>query len=391
MRKLGMALAVFALTSAALAGSMEMTSARLYKKQGELIKSLQFYNTELEKNPGNVEALFERGELLGEIAIDSGKVKMQAVASQDAADPQRALFEAMLADFNKVRSSADNKDAKKMGKKMNEMLNRFWATYYGAATKSDTLKNYDRALAQVDMALLFKPQDWRTEALQAQLFEKKEQTDKALEAWERAHQHLDASGLDKEKPEEYKQAAEVIHARLLEGYYNSGKYLKAIEYAEQMSKDDPTNSDAVQFKAFSLAQLATDTSISDQERDSLRAVAIEALNDAQKTSHDNATILYTIGQFSLQSSDTAAALKAFEEYLTKKPDDRDALFVVGVLYLEGGSYVNTEKARDRFKTLAETHPDDSAAWINYGIATIRLGDNVNGKKYIEKGKELSKQ
>ncbi len=390
MKKLWMVLAVFALASAVLAGSMEMTSARLYKKQGELLKSLQFYNTELEKNPGNPEALFERGELLGEIAIDSGKVKLQAEASQNVTDPQRTLFDAMLADFAKVRSAADNKDAKKMAKKMDEILNRFWAKYYGAATKSDTLKDYDRALAQVEMALLFRPLDWHTDALQAQLYEKKEQTDKALETWERAHQHLDASGLAKENPEEYKQASEVMHARLLEGYYSSGKYHKAIEYADQMAKDDPTNSDAVQFKAFSLAQLASDTSYSSKQRDSLRAVAVAALNEAKKARPDYAPIMYTIGQFNIQLGDTAEALKAFEEYLTKEPNDRDARFVVGVIYLEGGSFTNTEKARDTFKTLTETHPDDGPAWINYGIATIRLGDNVNGRKFIEKGKELNK-
>lgn len=418
MKKLGMALAVLVFVSAALAGSMEMTSARLYRKQGELFKSLQFYNTELQKNPGNVEALFERGEMTGEVAIDSSKFGMQKefaksillahlaadtllnpvtrdslgrqIEANGIANPQRALFETMLMDFNKVRNAASNKDAKKMGKKMDEMLNRFWATYYSAATKSDTLENYDKALAQLDVAKLFKPLDWHTDALVAQLFEKKQQPEKALEAWERAHQYLETSGLKKDKPEEYKQAMDVIRARLLEGYYNLENYPKAIEYADEMSKDDPTNSDAVQFKAFSLAQLAADTSNTSEQRDSLRAVAVAALNEAKKARPDYAPIMYTIGQFNIQLGDTAEALKAFEEYLTKEPSDRDALFVVGVLYLEGGSYINTEKARDTFKTLTETHADDGAAWINFGIATIRLGDNVNGKKYIEKGKELNK-
>jgi len=61
---------------------------------------------------------------------------------------------------------------------------------------------------------------------------------------------------------------------------------------------------------------------------------------------------------------------------------------MGVLYLEGGSHINTAKARDTFARIVELYPDHGPSWINYGIALIRLKDNVKGKEAIEKGKAL---
>jgi Flp pilus assembly protein TadD len=78
-----------------------------------------------------------------------------------------------------------------------------------------------------------------------------------------------------------------------------------------------------------------------------------------------------------------------EYYLKMEPADQDALFIVGVIYLEGGTFVNTEKARDIFKALTEHHPENAAAWTNYGVSLIRLGDNAGGKAAIEKGKAVS--
>ncbi|MBK6766852.1 MAG: tetratricopeptide repeat protein [bacterium] len=49
---------------------MELTSAKIYKKQGEFAKALEFYDQAVAKDPSDPEALFERGELLGEIAMN---------------------------------------------------------------------------------------------------------------------------------------------------------------------------------------------------------------------------------------------------------------------------------------------------------------------------------
>lgn len=389
MKKTWFTLAILATVAVVFAGGMEMTSARLYKKQGEWLKSLQFYDTELQKNPTNGEAYFERGELLGEIAMDPGKSGLAQEIAGDATNPQRALIERMLSDFDKSKANADDKTAKRLAKKMNEITAEVWNTFYVNAVRHDSMVAYDKALEQADMAILLMPHDWRAFGLKAQILDKLEKPAEALNAWQSAHRYLSQSDWGKEKPEEYGQAMDIIHGRLLEGYYNSGQYDKTIEFADEVLKTRPGNPDAIQFKAFSLAQMASDTARNAHERDSLRAVAVAALNSARKDRPDYPPIVYTIGQFNLQLGDTVAAVAAFEDYLKLEPKDRDALFILGVIYLEGGSFINTEKARDKFKKITENDPDDGTAWINYGVALIRLGDNENGRKAIEKGKTLS--
>ena len=120
--------------------------------------------------------------------------------------------------------------------------------------------------------------------------------------------------------------------------------------------------------------------------------ALEKARDSQKGEGGDpavlADILYTIAQFNLQLGDTAKTIQAMTESLTVKPDDKDALFLLGVLYLEGGSFTNTEKARDTFKHLTEIDPENAAAWTNYGVALIRLGKTEEGRKMVDKAKTI---
>jgi Flp pilus assembly protein TadD len=74
-----------------------------------------------------------------------------------------------------------------------------------------------------------------------------------------------------------------------------------------------------------------------------------------------------------------------------KSDDKDILFVLGVLYLEGGSHTDNAKARDTFKKLTEVDPNDGPAWINYGVAMTRLGNTQDGVAAIKKGKALGEK
>jgi Tfp pilus assembly protein PilF len=298
---------------------------------------------------------------------------------------------------------------------MDKTINEAWYSLYVSAVHLDSVEQFDKSLQQADLAILLKPDDWRAYGLKGQVLDRKiskladeagqssepaaerdslqhlagQSTKAALQAWADAHEHLGRSDWAKDKPEDYKQAMQIIRGRLLEGYYNAHDYPKTIHFADEVLKDDKQNTDAIQFKAFAFAQMASDTAYSASQRDSLKRIAVEALNAARAERKDYPPIIYTIGQFNLQLGDTTAALSAFDDYLKLEPEDRDARFIMGVIYLEGGSFVNPEKARDTFKALTEHHPEDSAAWINYGVALIRLGQQEEGKKAIEEGKRLA--
>jgi hypothetical protein len=61
-----------------------------------------------------------------------------------------------------------------------------------------------------------------------------------------------------------------------------------------------------------------------------------------------------------------------------------------VIYLEGGTFTDNKKAKQLFESITVKFPDEGKAWINYGIALIRDGENAKGKIAIEKGNELIK-
>lgn len=407
MRTLVVIAAVMTMAGTLLAG-MELSSARLYKKQGEWLKSLDFYNQALVKDADNLDAYFERGELYKEIAADAAKADMVKELAADAADPAAELYDRMLADFHEAQISRNDKDAsdvKRISKAVTKILQERWNNFYFAAvqydsvfaarlatgaTKAEAAPLAQQALRELDLAIKMQPGKWNTYGLKAQIYGRLGDRAAALENWSLAREHIEQSDMRKKEPENFEQAVSVIYGNLLENYYNLDRYAETVRIADEMLKQNPASVDAVQFKAFALAQMAADAAFSTAQADSMKQVAIDALQVARKVRPDDAIIAFYIGQFNLQLKDTAAAVAAFEDLLQIDSTDREVLFALGVIHLEGGSFVNTEKARDLFKRIIDLDVNHAGAWVNYGIALIRLGDNEAGRKAIESGKALEK-
>jgi len=405
MRSAITVLAVLLCAGLVLAG-MELTSARLYKKQGEWLKSWQFYNQAVEKTPDDLDARFERGELCKDVAGDSSKLSLAKEMMPQAADPAAALYDQMLADFadaQRARTPKDESTVKRLKKKIDGILQDRWNHFYFLAVQSDSAytkakaenietpdpKTYlHEALQHLATAVKMVPERWNAYGLKAQVEGKLDDDSTALESWKLAQQHIEASDLKKREPETYVQATEVIQGNILQANYNLGRIRETISTADEILAKDPGNLDAVQFKAFAQARLANDTTIAPAQRDTLKMEAIRSLTAARTARPEDEIIVYYIGQFYLQLGDTTAAMMAFDDYLKLDDKDKDVLFTMGVLYLEGGSHINTAKARDTFARIVELYPDHGPSWINYGIALIRLKDNVKGKEAIEKGKAL---
>jgi tetratricopeptide (TPR) repeat protein len=406
MKKLCLVLALLVAVAAVQAASMEMTSARLYKKQGELEKALQYYDAELQKNPNNGEALFERGELLGEIAMAPGKAELAKQLAGDAANPQRALLEHMLSDFEKVKANAEEKTRKKILKEMDRITGEAWTKSYLTAvhedssykkavdsgTSSDSAASFlSRGLEQLDLAILIAPERWESYVLKAHMLDRLGRSDLAIVVWESALEHLRDTAMptDAEEKDFYQKNFDITQAEVLHHYYDTGKYRAVVDLADQILVHDPANLKAIQMRAFALTNLAADTTLTTAERAAVQGDAIAALKTLDSLGANDPTVTYFIGQFNLQRGDTAAAIASFEQFVGRVPDDREALFNLGLLYLEGGAFVDNGKARDTFEKLTELYPDEAAFWKNYGVALIRSNDPVNGKKAYEKGKALA--
>lgn len=399
-------LALFMFSTIAAAGSMELTSARLYKKQGEWLKAMDFYNQNLEKDPSSLEGWFERGELEGMIALDSSKFDLADVIASEAENPQLELFHRMLSDFREAGISRTEKDAgivRKLKKKIDGFLSDAWDTFYFTAVRVDSLHQQaiesgttpqdahplaDRALTDLEIAILLLPDKWNAYGLKAQILDRLGETESAVEAWRKALTVIQSKEPTKKEQETYDQALRVIRSRLLQDLFNTEHYEETCIIADEILERDSTVFDAIQYKAFAIARLANREGISEEERTRLKQEAIEALQRARELNPEDEIIIFYIGQFNLQLGDTLGAITEFNNYLAIDSTDKDVLFALGVLYLEGGRFENTEKARDVFKKMTELYPENSAAWINYGIAEIRLGQTAIGREAVERGQAL---
>lgn len=177
--------------------------------------------------------------------------------------------------------------------------------------------------------------------------------------------------------------------QLIQYYYSHEDYKNTLLIADRMMNDEPGLVEAVQYKAYALATMANDEKRSEAERDSLKHVALSALVNAKDSNPDDENIIYYIGQFNLQLKDTAAALSAFDEYLTKVPDDGIVLAMQGVIYLEGEKFADLNKAIEKLRAAKDADTTNGAFWTNYGIALLRNGQNEEGAAAMAKGNELS--
>ena len=408
MKKLIVVLILLVGAGWAAAGNMEQTSAKLYKKQGELLKSWQFYNESLRKDSLNLEAYFERGDLLENIAADTGKIELAKQIAGNVANPAEALYDLMLADFRAAQTARKPDDEgiiKKLKKRMDQILQDRWSHFYFVAvqqdssfraatgTDADVKRGHLRdGLYALDMAIKMLPDKWNAYALKAQMLVKLDSAAASVTNWEAALRCIQAADKNKRESEEYKLGEEVVRESMMIGYFNLGRLDDALKIANAVLNEDSCNVNAVTIKADAVARIAADTTLALEKRDSLKTAAILVLEKAKTClKGDTAAvinILSIIGKFHLQLSDTSAAIAAFNHLLEHDAKDKEVLFILGVLYLEGGSFVNTKKARDTFGKLVDAYPDYGPAWINYGIALIRLGENAKGKAAIEKGKPL---
>ncbi|MCB9357110.1 MAG: hypothetical protein H6506_05055 [Calditrichaeota bacterium] len=418
----------------ALAG-VAHTSARIYKKQGEIAKSMEFFDQAATEEPDNLDVFFERGELLGMIAMDDAQIALRKKLAGDSENPQRTVLEMMVRDFDRVRRSGDDKKAKKLLKKMDSQIEEYWWSFYGKAvgadssyravmdsfrvmdrpafadllnlndaTKAEFLSSdqaadsilalyTDRVLNNgidaANVSIMLDPKHWSSRFVYAQLVGFKNKDETYITAWRDALTALRNSEIKSEDAEGYKNNIEYAHLQLIQFFYAHEDFERTLEIADEMLKEDPKSIDAVQYKAFALATMAGDETLSETSRDSLKRVALTALESAKSSNPEDENIIYYIGQFNLQLKDTASALGAFDEFLSKVPDDAIVLALEGLIYLEGDKFGDLKLAIERFRAAKEADPDNAAYWTNYGIALLRDNQNDEGLKAMEMGEKLA--
>ncbi len=431
MQKLIISVLVLALSAVVAQSGMELTSARVYRKQGDFKKALEWYDKEIQAHPESAVGYYEKGELLGKMA-DEGK--------------KPALFLEMRKAFDAVLNLADKdpKRVKKYRPKIDELVERYWIFQYNdavekfrladndsalnayasrlagdawatlGAAERDSLRNVaktnfsNRSRETLAIAMTIDPERWETYALQSNIqsaARNMEGAESSLRSAIEKHARPTEGGETtvRQTEEEWQRTHLDMLENLTQILYELKRYKETIDVCNDILALDPQDLVAIKFIAFSYNQLREKTIDAYQkamaaQADStdslynaasqLREKAINAYQKAMAAQPDNTDLLYNASQLHLQMGDTAQAIECLSDFVALDPTDFEVLFQLGVIYLEGGTFADNEKAKELFGNATEHFPDNPVVWTNYGVALIRTGETDKGKEAIEKAKAL---
>ena len=451
MKRVLLPIIFLGLTLSAFANA-DLTSARIYRNQGEFVKAVNFFSLAIEKNPDLYLAYFERGELYGMIAVDRTKKGVLRDLAGETDDPQRTMIKRMLADFEVVKGVEDERQQKKLKKslkKIDTIIEQYWTDFYnnsiGADTNhvqqlaladsliaagdtttlvqgSESLTLYQQALNAADkykkdvirlteLCILLNSEEWNPYALKAQVLDRAKEIEAANEVWSEALTALNSSGEKEEDYKKYTDAWRIIQLHRLQNYYNTDDFEKTIEVAneiiavcneegitpsaiETLSEEEIGRAghckDAYVFKAFSVISMVSNAD-STADMTQLRTRAIDDLKEAHLVSPDDSAIPFYLGQYYLENGDTTQCLEWWTKYTALDKEDFEVLFQIGYIHLEGGSYIDYKKAEAAYQEMVTRHPEQCKGWINLGVAQIKQDKTKLGADNVRKGEECSKQ
>jgi len=406
MKRLAFLALSLTLISLVAQAGMELTSARVYRKQGELQKALEWYDRAIAADPAGVAAHFEKGELLGQMAEEQKRAE---------------LFAEMRKAFDAVLNLADQqpKQVKKYQSQIDELVENYWIVQYNAAVEKFQLAENDsaldasaNALAQgawatlgntqrdsllqvakrdywkqseeiLKIAIIIDPERWRSYALLQNIHSQRKDWPAAEVSLREAitrHKSPAKAASTKYATEQTEDEWRRSHLEMLENLaqisYELKKYKETVEICNEILGLDPQDLLATKFIAFSYNLLG------DREK------AIDAYKKAMAAQPNNTDLLYNASQLYLQMGDTAKAVDCLSDFLAINPTDFEVVFQLGVIYLEGGHFADNNKAKELFGNATKNFPDNPVAWQNYGVALIRTGEIEEGKKAIAKAKAL---
>jgi len=360
---------LMAMSSRALAQSVEMNSAKLYKKQGEIDKAMEWFEKAIAKKPDNPESHYMLGELYG----------------------QKGRIPEMVKEFDESL-----KYSKKYEKEISVYRQKYFADSFNDAVKAANENDFPKALHGFRSALAIDPKQVDSYKNIAFVYTRMDSTPAVL----RTYKELLVL-----KPDDHEVYAAMASIHNQKQEYASG--------AELLQKAIAVAPDSVKPRYIGDLGITYDLMGKSDE-------AMKTYQDAIKTNPGNKDLLFNLGRLYLVREDYANAIQQLQEVWKNSPEDFEVNYNVGLSYLKIGESFD-KKARlledaamaakkkpnqaridslrhaatENFKAsmpflkkATEIKPDQASAWHNLGVGYMRAGDQTKAKEAFDKAETL---
>jgi tetratricopeptide (TPR) repeat protein len=89
--------------------------------------------------------------------------------------------------------------------------------------------------------------------------------------------------------------------------------------------------------------------------------------------------------------DTSLAVQGFQKTIELNPDDLDAMKQLGLIYIDGGTYIDYTKALDYYQRANAIEPHSYNTVRGIGKALVKLGRAEEAAPYLEEAAQLYEQ
>ncbi|MCI0690528.1 tetratricopeptide repeat protein [candidate division KSB1 bacterium] len=358
------------LASGASAQSVEMNSAKLYKKQGEFDKAIEWFEKAVEKKPENAEAHYMLGDLYG----------------------MKGRIAEMVREFDASLSYS-----KKYEKDIKISRDKYFRESFKVGVDAANAGDYTKALEAFNNALLIEPNQVDTYKNLVFVYSRLDSIPGMMQVYEE---------LLKVEPNDYEShlALAGLHSRRQEYDKTIERLRKAVEIAPDSAKPRIIGEIGITYDLMGKGE-----------------EAMKTYQEALQMSPGNKDLLFNLGRLYFMRDDYANAVKQFTEVWKNNPDDFEVTYQVGASYLKIGERLD-KKAREieeellsaktatkavkdaktaRIDSLRQVagenfkvalpyllraviiKPDQPSAWNNLGVGYMRNGQTENSKEAFD--------
>lgn len=360
-------MALLALANGAGAQSVEMNSAKLYKKQGEFDKAIEWFEKAVAKKPENAEAHYMLGDLYG----TKGRI----------ADMVRA-FDASLS------------YSKKFEKEIKISRDKYFRESFKVGVDAANAGDYTKAMESFNNALIIEPKQVDTYKNLVFVYSRLDSIPGMIQAYEE---------LLKVDPNDYETylALAGIHNRRKEYDTTIERLRKAAEVAPDSAKPRIIGEIGITYDLMGK---------SDE--------AMKTYEEALKLNPGHRDLTFNLGRLYFMRDDYANAVKQFTAVWKSNPEDFEVNYQAGASYLKIGERLD-KKAREieeemlsaktatkakkdantaRVDSLRQVagenfkaalpyllravilKPEQTSAWNNLGVGYMRNGDRAGSEE-----------